>query len=85
MKAWMSRNIKEILRDPLTLIFGIGLAGVLHTNNACSFMSSHIASCKGRQKAPSAEGAVSRRLTEDTPSPRPQTRLARSRRLCQPP
>ena len=25
MKAWMSRNIKEILRDPLTLIFGIGL------------------------------------------------------------
>lgn len=25
MKTWMSRNIKEILRDPLTLIFGIGL------------------------------------------------------------
>ena len=25
MKAWMTRNIKEILRDPLTLIFGIGL------------------------------------------------------------
>ena len=38
-----------------------------------------------RQKAPSAEGAVSRRLTEDNLSPCPQARLARPRRLCQPP
>ena len=45
------------------------LAGVLHTNNACSFMLRHIALCKGRQKSPSAEGAISRRLTEDTPLP----------------